>query len=54
MNPVDHPHGGGEGGTSIALPSPKTPWGVPTLGFKTRNRKRTDKFILRSRKEKRR
>lgn len=54
MNPVDHPHGGGEGGTSIALPSPKTPWGVPTLGFKTRNRKKTDKFIIRSRSEKRR
>lgn len=54
MNPVDHPHGGGEGGTSIALPSPKTPWGVPTLGFKTRNRKKTDKFIIRSRQEKRR
>jgi large subunit ribosomal protein L2 len=54
MNAVDHPHGGGEGQNSIALPSPKTPWGVPTLGYKTRNRKSTDRFIVRDRREKRR
>lgn len=49
MNPVDHPHGGGEGGTDIGLPSPKTPWGKPALGLKTRNRKRTDAMIVRGR-----
>ena len=52
MNPVDHPHGGGEGGTSIGLIRPKTPWGLPALGVKTRNRKATDKFIARSRHSK--
>ncbi len=36
MNPVDHPHGGGEGRTPIGMPSPLTPWGQPTLGYKTR------------------
>ncbi|HLG17892.1 MAG TPA: 50S ribosomal protein L2 [Blastocatellia bacterium] len=46
MNPVDHPHGGGEGKTSGGR-HPVSPWGQPTRGFKTRNNKRTDKFIVR-------
>ena len=50
MNPVDHPHGGGEGKSPIGRPSPVTPWGVPTLGKKTRNRnKKSDKYIVRRR-----
>jgi large subunit ribosomal protein L2 len=49
MNPVDHPHGGGEGKASVGLPGPKTPWGKPALGYRTRNNKRTDKFIVRRR-----
>ena len=49
MNPVDHPHGGGEGKTSGGR-HPVTPWGVPTKGYKTRQNKRTDKFIVRRRK----
>ncbi len=49
MNPVDHPHGGGEGRTSGGR-HPVTPWGVPTKGHKTRKNKRTDKFIVRRRK----
>ncbi len=52
MNPVDHPHGGGEGKTSGGR-HPVTPWGQPTRGFKTRNNKRTDKFIV-TRKTKKR
>jgi large subunit ribosomal protein L2 len=52
MNPVDHPHGGGEGKTSGGR-HPVTPWGVPTRGFKTRNNKRTDKYIV-ARKAKKR
>jgi large subunit ribosomal protein L2 len=52
MNPVDHPHGGGEGKTSGGR-HPVTPWGQPTRGFKTRNNKRTDKWIV-TRKEKKR
>lgn len=53
MNPIDHPHGGGEGGTKIGLPHPKTPWGAPALGHKTRKRhKWTDRFIIRTRKGK--
>jgi len=52
MNPVDHPHGGGEGKTSGGR-HPVTPWGQPTRGFKTRNNKRTDRFIV-SRKAKKR
>lgn len=53
MNPVDHPHGGGEGGTKIGMPHPKTPWGAPTLGYKTRKRhKWTDRFIVKTRKGK--
>lgn len=51
MNPVDHPHGGGEGRTSGGR-NPVTPWGVPTKGYKTRSNKRTDQFITRSRKKK--
>jgi large subunit ribosomal protein L2 len=55
MNPVDHPHGGGEGGTSIALRvGGKTPWGKPALGLKTRRRKLTDAMIVRGRKQGRR
>jgi large subunit ribosomal protein L2 len=49
MNPVDHPHGGGEGRTSGGR-HPVTPWGVPTKGYKTRANKRTDSFIVRRRK----
>lgn len=49
MNPVDHPHGGGEGRTSGGR-HPVTPWGQPTRGYKTRKNKRTDKFIVRRRK----
>src|ERR1035438_4851213 len=52
MNPVDHPHGGGEGKTSGGR-HPVTPWGQPTRGFKTRNNKRTDKWIV-TRKSKKR
>lgn len=56
MNPVDHPHGGGEGGTSIALMGgPKTPWGKPALGKKTRNKKKlSSKYIVKARKKGRR
>lgn len=51
MNPVDHPHGGGEGRNPIGLPYPKTPWGLPALGVKTRKRKsRTNIFRIRDRK----
>ena len=51
MNPVDHPHGGGEGKTSGGR-HPVTPWGKPTKGYKTRNNARTDKFVVRSRHKK--
>jgi large subunit ribosomal protein L2 len=54
MTPRDHPHGGGEGRAPIGMPSPKTPWGKPTLGYKTRRRKDTSKYILRRRGKKRR
>jgi large subunit ribosomal protein L2 len=50
MSPRDHPHGGGEGRSSIGMPGPKTPWGKPTLGYKTRRNKSTDKYIVRRRK----
>lgn len=50
MNPVDHPHGGGEGRAPIGHPSPLTPWGKPTLGYKTRKRKPSDRLIVRRRK----
>lgn len=47
MNPCDHPHGGGEGKSPIGMPSPVTPWGKPTLGYKTRKKKNiTNKFII--------
>ena len=49
MNPVDHPHGGGEGCSAIGMPHPKTPWGMPALGFKTRKRKYSDRLIVKSR-----
>lgn len=49
MNPRDHPHGGGEGRAPVGMPGPKTPWGKPTLGYRTRNNKRTDKYIVRRR-----
>jgi len=52
MNPVDHPHGGGEGRAPIGRPTPVTPWGKPTLGKKTRKRnKQSDQFIVRARKK---
>ncbi len=51
MNPRDHPHGGGEGRAPIGLPGPKTPWGKPTLGYRTRRRKDTNKYIVRRRYE---
>jgi len=49
MSPRDHPHGGGEGRQPIGMPGPKTPWGKPTLGYKTRRNKQTNKYILRRR-----
>ena len=53
MNPVDHPHGGGEGRTGIGMKHPKTPWGKPALGVKTRKKKWSDKLIVERRKKKR-
>lgn len=50
MNPRDHPHGGGEGRSPIGMPGPKTPWGKPALGYRTRRNKRTDKMIVKRRK----
>ncbi len=52
MNPNDHPHGGGEGRAPVGRKAPVTPWGKPALGYKTRNNKRTDKFIVRRRNSK--
>ena len=49
MSPRDHPHGGGEGRQPIGMPSPKSPWGKPTLGYKTRRNKRSNQFIVRRR-----
>jgi len=49
MSPRDHPHGGGEGRQPTGMPGPKSPWGKPTRGYRTRNNKRTDKFIVRRR-----
>ncbi len=49
MNPNDHPHGGGEGKAPIGMPGPKTPWGKPALGYRTRRRKGSDKYIVRRR-----
>jgi len=53
MSPRDHPHGGGEGRTPIGMPSPKSPWGKPTLGKKTRRNKATNKYIVRRRGKRR-
>ncbi len=53
MNPCDHPHGGGEGRAPIGRPAPVTPWGKPTLGYKTRKKnKPSDKYVVRSRHKK--
>lgn len=49
MSPKDHPHGGGEGRSPVGMPGPKTPWGKPTLGYKTRRNKNTSKYIVRRR-----
>jgi large subunit ribosomal protein L2 len=54
MDPGSHPHGGGEGKAPIGLPGPKTPWGKPALGAKTRRNKSTEKYIVRHRSKKRR
>jgi large subunit ribosomal protein L2 len=54
MSPRDHPHGGGEGRQPIGMPGPKSPWGKPTLGAKTRRNKQTEKYIVRPRGKKRR
>ncbi|MGH7236327.1 MAG: 50S ribosomal protein L2 [Nitrospiraceae bacterium] len=51
MNPVDHPHGGGEGKSGQGNPHPVSPWGLPTKGYKTRQNKATDKFIIARRKK---
>ena len=52
MNPCDHPHGGGEGRAPIGRPGPVTPWGKPALGYKTRKKKQSDKYIISRRKSK--
>ena len=52
MSPRDHPHGGGEGRSPIGMPGPKTPWGKPALGYRTRKPKASDKMIVRRRKSK--
>jgi large subunit ribosomal protein L2 len=52
MDPNSHPHGGGEGRSPVGMPGPKTPWGKPALGYKTRSNKRTDKYIVRRRGKK--
>ncbi len=49
MSPRDHPHGGGEGRSPIGMPGPKTPWGKPALGYKTRKRKPSDRMIVKRR-----
>jgi large subunit ribosomal protein L2 len=49
MNPNDHPHGGGEGRSPVGMPGPKTPWGKPALGYKTRKPKASDKLIVKRR-----
>jgi large subunit ribosomal protein L2 len=53
MSPRDHPHGGGEGRQPAGMPGPKSPWGKPTRGYRTRNNKKTDKYIIRRRPSKR-
>jgi len=52
MDPRSHPHGGGEGRSPIGMPGPKSPWGKPTLGYKTRRNKATDKWVVRRRGKK--
>jgi len=54
MDPSSHPHGGGEGRTPIGMPGPKSPWGKPTLGYRTRRNPATDRWIVRRRGKKRR
>ena len=54
MNPNDHPHGGGEGRSPVGMPGPKTPWGKPALGKRTRRNKSSDQYIFRRRTKKRR
>jgi large subunit ribosomal protein L2 len=54
MSPRDHPHGGGEGRQPVGMPGPKSPWGKPTRGFKTRRNKLTEKYIIRHRAKRRR
>lgn len=54
MNPVDHAHGGGEGNQPIGLKNPKTPWGKPALGIRTRRKRTSDKLIIKRRKKRRR
>jgi len=49
MNPRDHPHGGGEGKAPVGMPGPKTPWGKPAMGYRTRGKKPSDKYIVRRR-----
>ncbi len=51
MNPRDHPHGGGEGRSPIGMPGPKTPWGKPALGYRTRKRKASDKMVVKRREK---
>ena len=51
MSPGDHPHGGGEGRSPIGMPGPKTPWGKPALGYRTRKSKATDKMIVKRREK---
>jgi large subunit ribosomal protein L2 len=52
MSPRDHPHGGGEGRTPIGMPGPKTPWGKPALGYRTRQPKASDRMIVKRRGKK--
>ncbi len=54
MSPRDHPHGGGEGRQPVGLPGPKSPWGKPTRGYRTRRNKTTDKYVIRRRSKRRR
>ena len=53
MSPRDHPHGGGEGRQPVGKPGPRSPWGRPTRGYRTRNNKQTDKYIVKRRGKKR-
>jgi large subunit ribosomal protein L2 len=54
MSPRDHPHGGGEGRQPTGMPGPKSPWGKPTRGYKTRRNKQTEKYVIRHRAKRRR